>query len=142
MNTFSLTAAVSIALATGKLAGPVAAGVMFLVLNLAGGYVSGNHLNPAVTLGAFQGAVTIVALHRTALRRHPQSSPHLSDPIDNDDKHNRPLPPQERQPQPRRRLRHGPGNPPTLVNDHDTPPPPNPPAPTHNNPSHHPSQRP
>lgn len=51
MNTFSLTAAASIALATGRVAAPVVVGLMFLVLNLAGGYVSGNHLNPAVTLG-------------------------------------------------------------------------------------------
>jgi aquaporin Z len=53
VGTFLLTSVVSLAVATGKVAAPIAAGLMFMAMTFSGAYVSGTHVNPAVTAGLF-----------------------------------------------------------------------------------------
>ena len=51
VGTFFLTSSVAIALGTGNLPAPVAAGLALTALAFGGGFVSGAHLNPGVSLG-------------------------------------------------------------------------------------------
>ena len=52
IGAFFLTFAVGVAVLTGSVFTPLAAGAMLMVMIYAGGHISGGHFNPAVTLAA------------------------------------------------------------------------------------------
>src|ERR1700757_5147323 len=52
IGSFFLTFAVGVAVLTGSVFTPLAAGAMLMVMVYAGGHISGGHYNPAVTMAA------------------------------------------------------------------------------------------